>query len=60
MMSEKGPDVLDTSTSGTRLANFQGYINKIFAEKLNIFVVIYLNDILIYSNNPSQLYMEVV
>ena len=28
--------------------NFQGYINKIFAEKLNIFIIIYSNDILIY------------
>ena len=29
-------------------ANFQGYINKIFTEKLDIFVVVYLNNILIY------------
>ena len=30
------------------LATFQGYVNKILAEKLDIFVIIYLNDILIY------------
>ncbi len=28
-------------------ASFQGYINKILTEKLNIFVVVYLDDILI-------------
>ena len=30
------------------LASFQGYINKILAEKLDIFVIVYLDDILIY------------
>ena len=29
-------------------ASFQGYINKILAEKLDIFVIMYLDDILIY------------
>ncbi len=33
-------------------ASFQGYINKILAEKLDIFVVVYLNDILIYTEDP--------
>ena len=28
-------------------ASFQDYINKILAKKLNIFVIVYLNDILI-------------
>ena len=28
-------------------ASFQGYINKILAEKLDIFVIVYLDDILI-------------
>ena len=27
---------------------FQKYINKILAEKLNIFIIVYLNNILIY------------
>ena len=34
--------------SNTILANFQSYINKILAKKLNIFIVLYLDNILIY------------
>ena len=30
-------------------ASFQRYINKIFAEKLDIFIIVYLDDILIYT-----------
>lgn len=30
--------------------SFQGYINKILIEKLDLFVIIHLNDILIYTN----------
>ena len=41
-------------------AIFQGYVNKILAEKLDIFVVIYLDDILIYTKNPGQPYVEAV
>ena len=33
--------------------SFQGYINKILAQKLNIFDIVYLNDILIYIKDPS-------
>ena len=29
-------------------ASLQGYINKILAKKLDIFVIVYLDDILIY------------
>ena len=29
-------------------ASFQGYINKILAKKLNIFIIVYLNNIFIY------------
>ena len=36
------------------LASFQGYINKIFAEKLDIFVIVYLDDILIYTNDDGD------
>ncbi len=32
-------------------ASFQGYINKILIEKLDIFVVVYLDDILIYTKD---------
>ena len=38
----------------------QGYINKILAEKLDIFVIVYLDDILIYIENPSQPHVEAV
>ena len=36
------------------LASFHGFINKIFAEKLNIFVIVYLNNILIYINDDKD------
>ena len=35
-------------------ATFHGYINKILAEKLNVFVIIYLDDILIYTKTKSK------
>ena len=35
-------------------ASFQGYINKIFAENLDIFVIVYLDDILIYINDNGD------
>ena len=34
-------------------ASFQGYINKILAEKLDIFVIVYLDDIRIYINDDE-------
>lgn len=34
--------------------NFQEYINKIFAKKLDIFIIIYLDDILVYTKNPRK------
>ena len=34
-------------------ASFQGYINKILAEKLDIFVIVYLDDIFIYIKDPN-------
>ena len=42
------------------LASFQNYINKILAKKLDIFVIIYLNDIFIYTKNLGQLYVKAV
>ena len=42
------------------LATFQGYVNKILAEKLDDFVIIYLDDILIYIEDPSQLHVKAV
>ena len=41
-------------------ASFQGYINKIFAEKLDIFVIMYLNDIFIYIDDDGDGYMAAV
>ena len=41
-------------------AIFQEYVNKILAEKLDIFVIMYLDDILIYTEDSSQLYVEAV
>ena len=42
------------------LATFQRYINKILAEKLDVFVIIYLDNILIYTKDSGQPYVEAV
>ena len=42
------------------LTTFQKYINKIFAKKLNIFITVYLDNILIFIKNLSQLYIKVI
>ena len=42
------------------LASFQDYINKILAEKLNIFIIVYLDDILIYIQDQGQGQVEAV
>lgn len=42
------------------LASFQGFINKILAKKLDIFVIIYSNKILIYIEDLSQLHIDIV
>ena len=41
-------------------ASFQGYVNKILAEKLDVFVIVYLDDILIYTEDAGQGYVEAV
>ena len=41
-------------------ASFQGYINKILAKKLDIFVIVYLDDILIYIEDQGQDHVEAV
>ena len=41
-------------------ASFQGYVNKILAEKLDVFVIVYLDDILIYTKDTSQGHVEAV
>ena len=35
-------------------ATFQGYIIKILAEKLDVFVIVYLDSILIYTEDESE------
>ena len=39
-------------------ATFQSYINKILAEKLNVFVIMYLDNIFIYTKNKDKEYVE--
>ena len=39
---------------------FQKYINKILIEKFDIFIIIYLDNILIYIKDLSQAYIEAI
>ena len=41
-------------------AIYQGYVNKILVEKLDIFIIIYLDDILIYIEDLGQPYIEAI
>ena len=41
-------------------ATFQGYINKILAKKLDVFVIVYLDDILIYTEDPGQPHVDAI
>ena len=41
-------------------ASFQRYVNKILVEKLDIYLIVYLNDILIYIKDASQGHVEAV
>ncbi len=42
------------------LATFQGYINKILVEKLDVFIIVYLNDIFIYTKNKGEEHVQAV
>ena len=42
------------------LATFQGYINKILAENLNIFMIVYLDDILINTQDLRLFHIEII
>ena len=42
------------------LAIFQKYVNTILAKNLDIFIIIYLDNILIYIKDPGQSYVEVI
>ena len=41
-------------------ASFQDYINKIPVKKLNIFIIVYLNNIFIYTKDPGQAHINAV
>ena len=41
-------------------ASFKRYVNKILAEKLDVFVIMYLDDILIYIEDAGQVHVEAV
>ncbi len=41
-------------------ATFQGYFNKILAEKLDVFVIVYLDDILIYTESKGKKHVQAV
>ena len=41
-------------------ASFQKFINKIFVEKLNIFVILYLDNMLIYINDNRDGHIEAI
>ncbi len=42
------------------LVTFQGYINKILTEKLDVIVIVYLNDIFIYTKSKRKEHVEAV
>ena len=39
-------------------ASFQKYVNKILAKKLNVFIIVYLDNILIYTKDTSYSHVE--
>ena len=41
-------------------ASFQSYINKILTKKFDIFIVVYLDNILIYIEDPKQPHVKAV
>ena len=41
-------------------ANFKKYVNKILADKLDIFIIVYLDDILIYSKDSNLSYNNII
>ena len=42
------------------LINFQSYINKNLIKNLDIFIIIYLNNTLIYNKNFSLIYIKII
>ena len=69
MMNKKQLSAPGTTISNIRLcsfdlsnasASFQGYIIKILAKKLDIFIIVYLDDIFIYIEDLGQGHLEAV
>ena len=42
------------------LKSFQGYVNNILAEKLDIFIIIYLNNIFTYTKNSGKGHVKAI
>ena len=42
------------------LKSLQSYVNKILTKKLNIIIIVYLNDILIYTKDPGKSHVEAI
>ena len=42
------------------LATFQGYVNKILAKKLNVILIVYLDNISIYTEDLGQAHVETI
>ena len=40
--------------------SIQGYVNKILVEKLDVFVIVYFDDILIYNKDAGKGHIEAV
>ena len=41
-------------------AMFENYINTILIKKLDVFIIVYLDDILIYTENKGKKYIKAV
>ena len=41
-------------------ASFEGYINNILAKKLDVFIIVYLNNILIYTKDAGEAYVDAI
>ena len=42
------------------LIKFQNYVKKIVVEKLNVFLIVYFNDILIHTKDAGQSYLDII
>ncbi len=42
------------------LTTFQSYINKILTEKLDVFVIVYLDDIFIHTKSKGKEHVEAI